>query len=67
MPDLVIVGGGVVGATAACQAARRGASVLLVDAREPGRATDAGAVWGLVKKTLATHKVPVGDDPKPAD
>jgi D-amino-acid dehydrogenase len=43
MPDLVIVGGGVVGATAAWQAARRGASVLLVDARDPGRATDAGA------------------------
>jgi D-amino-acid dehydrogenase len=43
MPDLVIVGGGVVGATAAWQATRRGASVLLVDAREPGRATDAGA------------------------
>jgi D-amino-acid dehydrogenase len=43
MPDLVVVGGGVVGATAAWQATRRGASVLLVDAREPGRATDAGA------------------------
>jgi len=43
MPDLVIVGGGVVGAAAAWQATRRGASVLLVDARDPGRATDAGA------------------------
>jgi D-amino-acid dehydrogenase len=43
MPDLVIVGGGVVGAAAAWQASRRGASVLLVDARAPGRATDAGA------------------------
>jgi len=42
-PDLVIVGGGVVGAAAAWQATRRGASVLLVDARDPGRATDAGA------------------------
>jgi D-amino-acid dehydrogenase len=43
VPDLVVVGGGVVGATAAWQATRRGASVLLVDARDPGRATDAGA------------------------
>ncbi|MFA5883958.1 MAG: FAD-dependent oxidoreductase [Acidimicrobiia bacterium] len=43
MPDLVIVGGGVVGAAAAWRATRRGASVLLVDARDPGRATDAGA------------------------
>jgi len=43
MPDLAIVGGGVVGAAAAWEATRLGASVLLVDAREPGRATDAGA------------------------
>ncbi|MBV9953604.1 MAG: FAD-dependent oxidoreductase [Acidimicrobiia bacterium] len=43
MPDLVVVGGGVVGAAAAWQATRRGASVVLVDARAPGRATDAGA------------------------
>jgi D-amino-acid dehydrogenase len=43
VPDVVIIGGGVVGAAAAWQATRRGASVLLVDAREPGRATDAGA------------------------
>src|SRR6476620_4203243 len=43
MPDLAIVGGGVVGATAAWHATRRGASVALLDARDPGRATDAGA------------------------
>ena len=43
MPDLSIVGGGVVGATAAWHATRRGASVALLDARDPGRATDAGA------------------------
>jgi MoxR-like ATPase len=34
--------------------------------RFPGRwddvTTDAGAVWSLVRKTLASHKVPVGDD-----
>ena len=43
VPNLVIVGGGVVGATAAWSATRQGATVLLVDARDPGRATDAGA------------------------
>ncbi len=43
MPDLVVVGGGIVGAAAAWHATRRGASVVLVDARAPGRATDAGA------------------------
>jgi D-amino-acid dehydrogenase len=43
VPDVVVVGGGIVGASAAWQATRRGASVLLLDAREPGRATDAGA------------------------
>lgn len=43
MTDLVVVGGGVVGAAAAWQATRQGASVVLVDARAPGRATDAGA------------------------
>jgi D-amino-acid dehydrogenase len=41
--DLVVVGGGVVGAAAAWHATRRGADVLLLDARDPGRATDAGA------------------------
>ena len=43
MADLVVVGGGIVGAAAAWQATRQGASVVLVDARAPGRATDAGA------------------------
>ncbi len=43
MPDLVIVGGGVAGSAAAWQATRRGASVVLLDARDAGRATDAGA------------------------
>jgi len=39
-------------------------------ARFPGRwddvTTDAGAVWAIVRKALAGHKVPLGDD-KPAD
>ena len=41
--DLVVVGGGIVGACAAYRAARAGASVVLVDHRHAGRATDAGA------------------------
>jgi D-amino-acid dehydrogenase len=41
--DLVIVGGGIVGAAAAYEAARAGATTLLVDREDPGRATDAGA------------------------
>jgi D-amino-acid dehydrogenase len=41
--DLIIVGGGIVGASAALAAVRTGASVALVDAHLPGRASDAGA------------------------
>lgn len=39
-------------------------------ARFPGRwddvTTDAGAVWGIVRKTLASHKVPLAEE-KPGD
>jgi D-amino-acid dehydrogenase len=41
--DLIVVGGGVVGASAAYRSAGRGARTLLVDAHHEGRATDAGA------------------------
>jgi D-amino-acid dehydrogenase len=41
--DVVVVGGGVVGASAAYRCVTRGARTLLVDASLPGRATDAGA------------------------
>ncbi|WP_188896815.1 FAD-dependent oxidoreductase [Microlunatus endophyticus] len=41
--DLIIVGGGIVGASAALEAVRRGASVALVDAGLDGRASPAGA------------------------
>jgi D-amino-acid dehydrogenase len=43
MFDLVIVGGGVVGASAAYRAVGLGARTLLVDLHHEGRATDAGA------------------------
>jgi D-amino-acid dehydrogenase len=41
--DVVVVGGGVVGASAAHRCVQQGARTLLVDAALPGRATDAGA------------------------
>ena len=44
---VVVVGGGIVGATAAWQLARRGVAVDLVESAETGRATSAGA--GIVQ------------------
>lgn len=41
--DLVIIGGGIVGASAALAGVRKGARIALVDAGLAGRATDAGA------------------------
>jgi D-amino-acid dehydrogenase len=41
--DVAVVGGGLVGASVAYELACRGASVALVDAAHPGRASDAGA------------------------
>lgn len=43
MRDLVVVGGGIVGLTAAYEAAGLGARVTIVDDGRAGRATDAGA------------------------
>ncbi|MFN8371494.1 MAG: FAD-dependent oxidoreductase [Anaerolineae bacterium] len=41
--DTIIIGGGVVGTSAAYHLTRAGAKVLLLDSRDLGRATDAGA------------------------
>lgn len=41
--DLIVVGGGIVGAAAAYRAGQLGARTLLCDRRDAGRATDAGA------------------------
>ena len=43
MPDVVVVGGGLVGAACAYELARDGHGVTVVDRHHPGRATDAGA------------------------
>jgi D-amino-acid dehydrogenase len=49
--DVVVVGSGVVGASAAYRCVRRGARTLLIDAHHAGRATDAGA--GIVSPETA--------------
>lgn len=41
--DVIVVGGGIVGASAAYHALRTGAKTLLIDRQDAGRATDAGA------------------------
>ncbi|WP_117593893.1 NAD(P)/FAD-dependent oxidoreductase [Haloprofundus halophilus] len=41
--EAIVVGGGIVGASAAYHLAREGCETLLVDRRDEGRATDAGA------------------------
>ncbi len=51
MFDVVVVGGGVVGAAAAYRCVQQGARTMLVDAALPGRATDAGA--GIVSPETA--------------
>jgi D-amino-acid dehydrogenase len=42
-PDVVVVGGGLVGASCAYELARAGLRVVVVDRHDAGRATDAGA------------------------
>ena len=42
-PDVVVVGGGLVGAASAYEFARDGHRVVVVDRHDAGRATDAGA------------------------
>jgi D-amino-acid dehydrogenase len=50
--DVIVIGGGVVGATLAYVCAREGARTLLLDRADPGRATDAGA--GIITSATGT-------------
>ncbi|MHB1584083.1 MAG: NAD(P)/FAD-dependent oxidoreductase [Acidimicrobiales bacterium] len=51
--DVVVVGSGLVGAATAYELAVGGASVVVVDAGHPGRATDAGA--GILSPETSPH------------
>ena len=51
--DVIVIGGGVVGATAAYLCAREGLRTLLVDRLDGGRATDAGA--GIISAGTSTR------------
>jgi len=51
--DAVVVGGGIVGASAAYHLARAGESTLLIDREDEGRATDAGA--GIVSPATSSR------------
>lgn len=54
--DVAVVGGGIVGASLAFELASGGMSVVTVDRRDPGRATDAGA--GILSPDTSPHPDP---------
>lgn len=53
MYEAIVVGGGIVGSSVAYHLARAGTATLLVDRRDEGRATDAGA--GIVSPPTSSH------------
>lgn len=56
MPDIVVIGGGIVGAAAAYRLARSGVQVTLVDRNDPGQATAAGA--GIIAPGTSLRPLP---------
>ena len=57
--DIVVVGGGIVGASTAYHASARGAKTLLVDQDRPGQASAAGA--GIVSPETSVREEPWRD------
>ena len=55
-PDVIIIGGGIVGSAAAYECARAGLRTLLLDRNDQGRATNAGA--GII--TLLSGRYELG-------
>jgi D-amino-acid dehydrogenase len=53
MPDVIVVGGGVLGVATAYECARHGLDTMLVDRADVGRATDAGA--GIISGQTDAH------------
>jgi D-amino-acid dehydrogenase len=58
--DAVVIGGGLAGACVAYHWSDAGASTLLVDRRDPGRATDAGA--GILSPETNKHPLDAWDE-----
>jgi D-amino-acid dehydrogenase len=56
MKRVVVIGGGVVGASAAYHLARAGIETILVDRKDPGHATAAGA--GIISPGTSTRPLP---------
>jgi D-amino-acid dehydrogenase len=56
MTDVVVIGGGIVGASAAFHLAQAGVDCVLVDRQDPGRATSAGA--GIVAPGTSLRPMP---------
>ena len=54
-PDVIIIGGGIVGAAAAYECAHAGLRTLLLDRADRGRATDAGA--GIVSPLSTRYEL----------
>ncbi|WP_138417553.1 NAD(P)/FAD-dependent oxidoreductase [Aquibacillus sediminis] len=54
MPNIVVIGGGIVGASTAYHLVKQGANVTLVDRNDRGQATDAGA--GIICPWLTNRK-----------
>ncbi|WLV25128.1 FAD-dependent oxidoreductase [Aciduricibacillus chroicocephali] len=56
MARIIIVGGGILGAATAYRLAKAGADVTLIDSKDPGQATDAGA--GIVCPWVSKRRNP---------